>query len=277
MQYEIRKVSSLREHPALACIPRCTIPQFNALCESIKKGGMHQPLTVIGNLVIDGRNRLAALREIGEKECKVQIADSSIDPLTYAVESAVTGRNLTKSGIVLMLFIQHIALSESRKIRKGGCQPEKGTGDSITSYHDLAEKYNVPREYFSTLAGIYDASGDAQWNQVVSAILDDERAITAMNAGLAGKLATAGKKRADPKYHLLAPQSAVTMCSVFKSWGKINWGEHTFQHTRALAGLTAAFGAMPDEVRALNARAVLEWPEHERTDLLKALKSRSGK
>ena len=284
-QIEIRTTKSLKPHPALTGLPMCTTEQFAALCKSIQEHGLKKPLTVIGNGVIDGRNRLEACATVGLDRVAVIEAAPGTDPLTYAIESAVTGRNLTKSGIVLFLFLKHPALADlrSRRMRrnesKGGSvikittPPEKGS----TSFSDLAETYRVPREYFSTLAALHDEADEEEWAEIERAILACEASIPALKAGFHGKRATIGKKRSDPKYHLLAPRITTTLLSVFKAWPKIDWTEHKPAHDKAGINLLAAFRAMPDEVRALNANAIRSWPEHERAALIKELKTTIGK
>jgi hypothetical protein len=281
-QIETRNVGSLGVHAALLGLPMCTEEQFAALCRSINLHGLKKPLTVIGDQVIDGRNRLEAVKSCGLKQCEVVEAAPGTDPLAYAIESAVTGRNLTKSGIVLFLFLKHPALHDllsrknARKSPKGGSvisithPPEKGS----ESFAALAENYRVPREYFSTLATLHDEATDEEWAEIERAILACEASIPALKAGFAGGRATLGKKRSDPKYHLLAPKIAVTLCSAFKAWGKINWAEHAKLHDRACYGLQTAFAAMPDEVREINKRAIEQWPEHERRALAKDLNRR---
>lgn len=284
-QIETRNVSSLAVHAALAGLPMCTQEQFAALCRSINLHGLKKPLTVIGDKVIDGRNRLEAVKACGLQQCEVIEAAPGTDPLAYAIESAVTGRNLTKSGIVLFLFLKHPALADlrarqmKRQAPKGGdvisitTPPEKGS----ESFKVLSENYRVPREYFSILAALHDEANAKEWAEIERAILACEASIPALKAGFAGGRATLGKKRADPKYHLLAPKIAVTLCSAFKAWGKINWAEHAKLHDRACYGLQTAFATMPDEVRAINMRAIEQWPEHERRALAKDLNKRLRK
>ena len=104
------------------------------------------------------------------------------------------------------------------------------------------------------------------------AILNGEGSIPAMVRGAGGAVATKGKNRADPRYDRLAVTATKTLENVFKAWGKFK-----FLTPRQLAmtenNLAEMFGAMPDSVRQISARSIVEtWPEHEKKMLAKMLK-----
>lgn len=299
-------VAELQEHPALEQIPMLPACQFEALKQSLLTYGPLKPLAVVRGeeptapwraspadghpskegiksengrwLVIDGRNRLAAHRELGTPRVAAMVCEPGTDPLTYAIESAVAGRNLTKSGIVLMLFLGHPEILKERANRRGGRRGQE-TVISENSYRQLAGRYMVPHYYFSTLADIHakcQASGDeAAWDEAKRAILEEEVSIPHVHAGIGSRLSDHTKKRRDPHYEQLLFSLPGTIVNAFKQWGRVGWSED-FPREAALEKVREMVAAMPDEVRAVTVDAVVEsWPEHDQKTLFKALVERA--
>ena len=275
-----------RTHPQIMGIPMMGDRDLERLTAAIKDRGVERKISLSHDgLVIDGRNRIAAAIKAGLDLVPVEYLDEKINVAAFALDSAVSGRNLTKSGIVLLLFLEHPDLAGLRAARAGGYQfTEKGqrTGDSITSsqekgkqtssFHDVADRYNVPREYFTFLSKIREACTDDEWEGVVRSILDDETSITAYARGIAGKEATKGKQRSDPHYHRLTCMSAVTMENAFKNWGTIAWNEK-FSREAAVASFGQALLVAPNEIRAIETDVIIgHWTDHDREQLFKQLK-----
>jgi len=283
----------LMEHSVLENIPRLTSDQLSALAESIASKGLMDPLAVVPNpqhegtyLILDGRHRFEVLRKAGNPIPCVVHAEK--DPLDFAIEKSVQGRQLTKSGIVLILFLNHPDLNNpaARKARsKAGGNPvnkftgsvEKGREKGQSSFASLAEKYRVPREYFSALAEIREQCDEEKWSFVKMAILEGETCIPRIPSMLAGSQHTKGKKRIDPVYGRLAPRAATTIANTFINWGKIKWLS-TIHREATLQKFATAFAVMPDEVRTLNADAIVKsWPAHDQKRLFVELKSKLHK
>jgi hypothetical protein len=286
------RLENLSEHPALATFPLLSEEQLAVLTMSIGEHGVLKPLVCVRDpsgadkgFVIDGRNRLQGAKNNIFSSVPVEWAPEGTDPIVYAIESAISGRNLTRSGVVLLLLEQHPDLAEERRAREhGGLKHRKNANvsrcDFVTaedgkgSFLRIAERYNVPREYFSDLVKIQEtlASDPEGWERVRMAILNGEGSIPAMVRGAGGAVATKGKNRADPRYDRLAVTATKTLENVFKAWGKFK-----FLTPRQLAmtenNLAEMFGAMPDSVRQISARSIVEtWPEHEKKMLAKMLK-----
>jgi hypothetical protein len=270
-------IADLSEHPVLADFPLLPAEQYAALKESIFKHGQLKPLVAIRNdldgflQVIDGRNRLRVMREMNCPRADVELLDWDVDPLTYAIESAVTGRNLTKSGVVLMLFLKHPDLAENRAEREKGVAPiDKING----SFKALAERYRVPPEYFTILAQIRDALDDADFDQVKGSILSGEASLPALKAGIGGLQATKAKRRADPEYSALITKASRTVVNAFKCWPKLKFLNQTHAST-TVRTLTEMFEVMPDQVRSINAGVIVnKWPAHEQELLARDLVDR---
>lgn len=285
---QISKVptDSLKLHPCLDGFPALPTEEFATLRQSIAEHDILKPLTCLpdaagGLLVIDGRHRLAAAKELNMPQVPVIVHGAGVDPLAYALESAVTGRNLTKSGIVLILYLKHPELSANSNDRKKANlakNPNDSRCDKITStgavYVSVAETYHVPREYFTRLASIHEACSREEWAEVKTSIMAGDASIPAMYAGVAGRTRTKGKKRQDAQYHVLVPRVASTLAHAFKVWGKIKFDEAAKR--KMDDDFLHAFETMPPDVRELNCFAIARWPKHERDALIKTLKSIKG-
>lgn len=145
-----KKTSELHPHPKLKHFPMLSEEKYAALVLSIRQNNMLKAIVITEDgKVIDGRNRLKAAMEIGLDSVPVEIRDD-VDPVVYAIESAATGRQLTKTGVCLLLLDQHPDLAECRADRKGGRKSISETGEKITSsFRDIGTQYQVPREYFT--------------------------------------------------------------------------------------------------------------------------------
>jgi hypothetical protein len=289
------RLENLSEHPALAGFPLLSEEQLAVLTMSIAEHGVLKPLVCVKDpsgaadkgLVIDGRNRLQAAKNNIFSSVPVEWAPEGTDPVIYALESAISGRNLTRSGVVLLLLEQHPDLAEEREIRRTyNLKHSKNANVSRCnnvasiegkgSFESMSDRYNVPRDYFRQLLTIRDAfAKDPEgWEKVRMAILNGEGSIPAMVRGAGGAVATKGKNRADPHYENLACTATRTVANVFRAWGSFK-----FRDDRQLAiaenNLAEMFGTMPDAVRKINARAIAEsWPAHEKAMLAKMLKAR---
>src|SRR5262245_46548699 len=60
-----RRHGDLTLHPYALLFPDMTESEFADLKSSIKRNGLREPITLIGNQVLDGRHRLRACRELG--------------------------------------------------------------------------------------------------------------------------------------------------------------------------------------------------------------------
>lgn len=283
---------SLKTHPAAAAIPDLPPAQYAALKASIERKGILQPLLVDdAGRVIDGRHRLRAAVELGLEAVPVASIDGA-DAALIACEAAVARRNLTASGRVLILFTAHPDLqrggADRRKgnLKRGASRPDvnsvtSGESKEFATFEALADRYGVPRQYFSVLAEIRAEADAEEWAVAVRSILENEASIPAVRAGLAGRRPTAGSKRTAPDYGHIAPKAITTLTNTFKGWSRIKWirNEHRDMHREVVESFGAAMAIAPPEIRATVTRAVLAWPEHERADLLKELRAagkRSG-
>lgn len=279
---EVRDPKTLKIHPDVEAVLPLAEGEFVALMEDINERGILQPLIVDErDLVLDGRHRLRAAQELGLEQVEVRVHGEA-NPRLFALNSALLQRNLSVSGKVLMLFLAHPDLANGSKerrlgnLKKGQSAPEvteslRGNIGENANFAVLAERYKVPREYFITLNTFRRDASDEDWDWAVGAIINDELSITRMRPGAAGRKMTG--KKIQPRYNKIAKRSAKSLVNVFKEWGEIKWirGVHD-EHEITLTALSEAFSVMPPEVRAVTAESVLQWPDHERAALARALK-----
>lgn len=247
-------LADLHDHPVLDGFPMLTGEQFNALVDSIREHGILKPIVAVkvGEKLytIDGRNRARAALKAGLKKASVMIAPDKTNPLDYAIESAIVGRNLTKSGVVLMLFLKHPGLAEEQnkggrpsnrplngQFKKG--QENRSLNERFTdSYTKVADKYHVPLQYFSLLLKVrqrcrpWPKDSDHEWKRIQRWILEDEVSITRLLPALEGWQTShpIGKAGGDPE---AAPGKApvnlaagfqrtfVYLRNQFSNWGNL--------------------------------------------------------
>jgi len=216
-EIELKKLNpnDIAEHPLLANISSLSAEKYEVIKQTIASGGIQHPVACIrGNdgkyLLIDGRHRIKAAREICLDKIPAFIHPDDTNVLDFILNAAVTGRQLTKSGIALTLFECNPALIENRRDRKGGYRhgkksvlstdnssPINKDGHSAEteaemSFRELAEKYHVPQDYFSRLATIKEQcrpwpnDRDFEWKLVKRWIFEDEMGITRLLPALEG-------------------------------------------------------------------------------------------
>lgn len=213
---------TLDVHDDVADFPELSQEQYAALKASIEKRGILQPIVIAKLKVVDGRHRLRIAKELGLATVPV-IESVDVAPLDYALESAIAGRQLTKSAIVLILWEKHPALAEDRGARmKAGKRPS----DSITG-SELAARYRVPREYFSLIAAVWDSTTEAGWQKARTAILEDEISLPRIRAGAAGAAATSGSKKNATNYFSTCRTGLVSIREAFKNWKKVPLDKRT--------------------------------------------------
>lgn len=118
-------------HPAAECLPMVTGKEFDELVASIKANGLRYPIILLGNQIIDGRNRLAACKAAGVtpyyKEEPIK------DPVQWVIDTNLTRRHLTtrqKAAIAAdMADLTHGGNRKSENI-KGSNDPLKEGGSN---------------------------------------------------------------------------------------------------------------------------------------------------
>ncbi len=281
---EMRDPKELKVHPDVKAVPGLARDEYEALMADITDSGIQHPLTVDrGGQVLDGRHRLRAALELDLEQVPVFVEEEVASPILYALRSALKQRNLSKSGKVLTLFLAHPDLhrngvsKRSANLKKGPESPKftqsiSGNIGENATFLSLADEYGVPQSYFTILSEFRAKASEDDWAWAVDAIINDELSITRLRPALEGRKQT-GKNIA-PRYNKIAKRSAKSLVNVFKEWAHIKWIRgKADEHEITLTALGEAFALMPPEVRAVTAESVLGWPDHEKAELMRALKA----
>jgi N6-adenosine-specific RNA methylase IME4/ParB-like chromosome segregation protein Spo0J len=94
---EVRGVRSLRLHPRASVVPEMPPSEYQAFLADVRLRGLVDPLQVTpGGVVVDGRHRLRAARDLGLAEVPVRIVDPQ-DAVAYMIRAAVSRRQLSPS------------------------------------------------------------------------------------------------------------------------------------------------------------------------------------
>lgn len=247
--------TSLEVHPSLVDFPELSPDQFALLKEDIRATErVIEPLIINGQRqIIDGRHRhrAALLLELKRIPCLV---DDTVDPLTTALASAVARRQLTKSGIALVLFERHPQLCEERKGReKSGLirrNPNTVSVEQLAkklelpSFVRLASRYRIPNQYFSYLALIWDSTTPEEWADIKSAIASEETGLPQLYSGIRSRIKTKGGKRTQPdSYKLLEQTLTQTIPFRLRAWEKLS----ATQKDKLVDGFCSCLDKLPME------------------------------
>jgi hypothetical protein len=246
--YSYLPPANLTIHPALADFPGLSDDQLAALTISVKAHGIQGRIVCNEeHEVYDGRALLQIAQALDLSVVPVEVRDEK-DVLRYAIESAVNRRQLTRSGVVFLLFEKHPELSSTRN--KGGRKKlvnnSPVSGAEIASYRDLAAVYRVPREYFVSLCEMQEGMTAEEWAELRRLVLFEEASIPRQYAGFkTGQ--PAGSNRGAVIYAALGEQGELEGI-IPRAFGSIrngfqNWGDVP---TNAQAALEKEWDALLD-------------------------------
>ena len=82
-------------HPAAAVFPMMGSTELAALAADIKANGLRIPVQLVGNEVVDGRNRLEACKLIGITPRYAEVSPKPTDIVAYVTSMNIERRHLT--------------------------------------------------------------------------------------------------------------------------------------------------------------------------------------
>jgi hypothetical protein len=237
-------------HPALENFPGLSDDQIASLTESIKSFGVQEPLICDEQRrVYSGRSRLLVAQAL-----EIQTVPGIIRPennvLQFAIESAVSRRQLTRSAIAFLLFEQHPELARGGKAgRPKNCSTGEQLSARQESFRSLGARYRIHPSYFSLLGEMQFGSSVEEWAQLRHVILYEEASIPRQYAGFRTGL-KAGTKRGPVVYACVDEQGLLEgiLPSAFASirQGFARWNTADIQ-TDAKAAVEREWAALLDE------------------------------
>jgi uncharacterized ParB-like nuclease family protein len=152
--------NDISEHPLLANIPLLSADKYEVLKQSIAEIGIQIPVTCIHGkgdqyVLIGGRHRLKAAKELHLQRIPAVIQADGEDILKFILDTTITGRQLTKTGICLLLMEKHPDLIKDRESRKakalkiGLVARVQSMNTENDSFRSLAKTYKIPFQYFT--------------------------------------------------------------------------------------------------------------------------------
>ena len=106
MTAEVEIICGYKVHPAASIFPLIEGDEFDQLVDSIARNGMHYPIVLRGDQLLDGRNRLRAAHAAREQGYKVSIptnqwTDNRLSVSEWIWDTNATRRQLTDDGLAM--------------------------------------------------------------------------------------------------------------------------------------------------------------------------------
>lgn len=84
-----------RFHPLAELFPMISGEAFKALVDDVREHGVRRPIVLLDGMILDGRNRYMAAREVGAACLVVEFTGN--DPVAYVISENINRRHLTDS------------------------------------------------------------------------------------------------------------------------------------------------------------------------------------
>lgn len=86
-----------KPHPAADCFPLLTGSSFLDLVDDVRSNGIVQPVLLLGEFVLDGRNRALAAEEVGLSKVPTRELNDGIDACAFVASLNIHRRHLTST------------------------------------------------------------------------------------------------------------------------------------------------------------------------------------
>jgi len=156
-------------HPAAKLFPLMGEKELTELAEDIRRNKLLHPITMLGDLVLDGRNRLLACARADVEPWFVQWTEKKMGPVEWVVSQNLRRRHLTsKQAAVIALEAMPLIQAEAKERQRlhGGTAPGRPKslpqtiGEVISDKHSgeaierTAILFNTNRQYIQDLKAI---------------------------------------------------------------------------------------------------------------------------
>ena len=136
MNEPIEIICGYAVHPAAAMFPLIEGDEFDLLVDSIARNGMHHPIVLRGNQLLDGRNRLRAVEAAREQGYKVSIptiqwTDDKTSVSEWIWDTNATRRQLTDDGLAMASAAVWPLIASENAERKKASQFTQGESGNV--------------------------------------------------------------------------------------------------------------------------------------------------
>ena len=146
----------MKVHPAAKMFPLLIGKAFDDLVESIRDKGQQVPIMMVGDLLLDGRNRLAVCKKLGLKPVSEQWNGTS-SQIDYIVAANLHRRHLTvsqKAKIAVDLIPVYAAEAKKRQKKHGGTSPGSKANTSTPRGGSVSKRSGEAAKQAAAAVGI---------------------------------------------------------------------------------------------------------------------------
>jgi len=151
MNEPIEIICGYAVHPAAAMFPLIEGDEFDQLVDSIARNGMHHPIVLRGDQLLDGRNRLRAVEAAREQGYKVSISthqwiEGKTSVSEWIWDTNATRRQLTDDGLAMAAAsITPMVLAENAE-RKKASQFTQGKSGNPSGKKQVTTNPSLPAQ-----------------------------------------------------------------------------------------------------------------------------------
>jgi len=150
MTAEVEMICGYKVHPAASIFPLIEGDEFDQLVDSIARNGMHYPIVLLGDQLLDGRNRLRAAHAAREQGYKVSIptnqwTDNRLSVSEWIWDTNATRRQLTDDGLAMasasitpMVFAENAERKKAFQFTQGNRVNVKGNNQHSSTVETKA-------------------------------------------------------------------------------------------------------------------------------------------
>ena len=106
MKIQDIKLKQLEIHPLAETTPKYSKIQFQALIDDLELKGQLNPITVYNNMILDGRHRFLAFKELKKETIKAKVYEKKLtkEEIMNLIESSEMRRHQTPSQLAIMAW-----------------------------------------------------------------------------------------------------------------------------------------------------------------------------
>ena len=149
----------VKDHPVAAIMPMMTDEEFEALKEDLLGNGLLEPIILFQDMIIDGRNRYKACREIGI-DVFASVFPGGMDLVEYVVSKNIHRRHLTEAqkAVCAAKAISYHADEAKERQRAAGKEHGRGMEKVSDTGHEPIKKEESGRSD-EQVGKLFDVSG----------------------------------------------------------------------------------------------------------------------